>query len=214
MSTKEIGGNLTASGLKACIVVSRFNDFLTKQLLNGAVDCVVRHGGEEKDLTVIWVPGANELPMVAKKAAQSGKFGAVIALGAVIQGATRHAELINAQVSRSLGSIAMETGQVLYLDEYIVSPNGRYRFHLQVNGNLLIRDTQTGLAIWAAATVGTSASFLLLQDDDSNLVLYSTSDLPLWASNTVGTGAWKLVLNDSGILELHASDTVVWSRPE
>ena len=106
MSATEIHGNLKADGLKICVVVSRFNDFLTKQLLGGALDCMIRHGASDTDATVIWVPGANELPMVVRKAAESGKFDAVAALGAVIRGATTHAELINAHVSRSLGSIA------------------------------------------------------------------------------------------------------------
>ena len=110
MSAAEIHGKLRADGLKVCVVISRFNDFLTKQLMGGAVDCLVRHGGSEDDLTVIWVPGSNELPMVAQKAATSGKYAAIVALGAVVQGATRHAELINAHVSRALGKIALDTG--------------------------------------------------------------------------------------------------------
>ena len=108
MGAKEVGGNLNSEGLKLCIVVARFNDFLTKQLLGGALDCLVRHGGKENDATVVWVPGSNELPMAAKKAAASGKFQAVVALGAVIRGATQHADLISGQVSRSLGGMALE----------------------------------------------------------------------------------------------------------
>lgn len=110
MSVVTLSANLTAKGLKIGIVVSRFNDFLTKQLVGGAVDCIVRHGGREEDITVAWVPGANEIPMAAKKMADSGKFAAVVALGAVVQGATPHAGLINTQVSRSLSATAMETG--------------------------------------------------------------------------------------------------------
>ncbi len=110
MSKNEIHGQLVAKGLKACFVVSRFNDFLTKQLLEGAFDCLVRHQGSADNVTVIWVPGANELTMVAQRAAAGGKFDAVIALGAVVQGATRHAELILTQVSRSLSRIATDTG--------------------------------------------------------------------------------------------------------
>ncbi|TFH13535.1 MAG: 6,7-dimethyl-8-ribityllumazine synthase [Lentisphaerales bacterium] len=109
MSREEIQGLLKADGIKACVVISRFNDFFTKQLLDGAVDCFVRHGGNENSLTVIWTPGANELPLVADRAAKSGKFSGLVALGAVVQGATRHAELINTQVSRSLAKTAMDT---------------------------------------------------------------------------------------------------------
>ena len=110
MSTKEIGGNLNSGGLKPCIVVARFNDFLTKQLVAGAIDCFVRHGGKEADATVVWVQGSNELPMATAKVVGSGKFGAVVALGAVVRGATQHAELISGQVSRSLGAMAVEAG--------------------------------------------------------------------------------------------------------
>ena len=110
MSAKEISADLNAAGLKIGIVVSRFNDFLTRQLLSGAQDCFVRHGGAEKDVTVAWAPGANELPLVVQKLAGSGKFHALVALGAVVQGATPHADLINAQVSRSLAKVAMDCG--------------------------------------------------------------------------------------------------------
>jgi len=110
MAVKEISGNLTVQGLKFGIVVSRFNDFLTRQLLDGAKDCLVRHGTAEKDITVVWVPGANELPLAIDKIAQTKAYGALVALGAVIQGATPHADLINAQVSRSLAKTAMDRG--------------------------------------------------------------------------------------------------------
>jgi 6,7-dimethyl-8-ribityllumazine synthase len=109
MSYKEISATLQGKGLRVGIVVSRFNDFLTKQLLGGAIDGLVRHGVKEDDVTVAWVPGSNETPMAAQKMAQTGKFDAVVALGAVVQGATTHAELINAQVSRSLAKIALDT---------------------------------------------------------------------------------------------------------
>lgn len=110
MSTKELGGNLSAGGLKFGIVISRFNDFLTKQLLSGCIDCLIRHGGNEKNITVVWVPGANEIPMAVDKMAQKKEYDALIALGAVVQGATPHAEFINAQVSRSLGNTASREG--------------------------------------------------------------------------------------------------------
>lgn len=108
MAMNELSGELVAKGLKAHIVVSRFNDFLTKTLLAGAIDCFVRHGASEKDLTIVWVPGANEIPLAASRIARKGGTQVVLCLGVVIQGATPHGDLINSQVSRSLASIAME----------------------------------------------------------------------------------------------------------
>jgi len=110
MSYQEFNGQLTAAGASFAIVISRFNSFITAQLLKGAVDCLVRHGGSEEQITVAWVPGANEIPQVADKLAATGKFNAVIALGAVIRGATPHADQINGQVSRSLAQIALDRG--------------------------------------------------------------------------------------------------------
>jgi len=107
---KEIVGNLSAGGTKMAVVVSRFNSFFTEQLIKGAADCFVRHGGHEDDLTLVRVPGANEVPQIAQKLASSGKYDAVIALGAVIQGATPHADLINGTVARALSKIALDTG--------------------------------------------------------------------------------------------------------
>ncbi|MBI5624244.1 MAG: 6,7-dimethyl-8-ribityllumazine synthase [Elusimicrobia bacterium] len=110
MAVRELSGNLIAKGLKIGVVVSRFNDFLGKSLVGGAVDCFVRHGGTEENVTVAWVPGANELPMTMEVLAKSGKFDALVALGVVIQGATPHAELINSQVSRSLAKVSSDLG--------------------------------------------------------------------------------------------------------
>lgn len=107
---KEIVGKLDATGLKMALVVSRFNSFFTEQLVKGAADCFVRHGGKDADLTLVRVPGANELPQVAQKLAASGKVDAVVALGAVIQGATPHADLINGTVARAISKIALDTG--------------------------------------------------------------------------------------------------------
>ncbi|HPB09612.1 MAG TPA: 6,7-dimethyl-8-ribityllumazine synthase [Kiritimatiellia bacterium] len=107
---KEIVGNLDATGLKMALVVSRFNSFFTEQLVKGAADCFVRHGGKEENLTLVRVPGANELPQVAQRLAAAGQVDAVIALGAVIQGATPHADLINGTVARALAKIALDTG--------------------------------------------------------------------------------------------------------
>ncbi len=110
MAIKELSGQLTGKGLRITLIVSRFNDFLTKQLLDGAIDCLLRHGVTDSAITVVRTPGANELPLAAQKAARLGKTDAVVALGAVIQGATPHAGLINSQVSRSLAAIGMDSG--------------------------------------------------------------------------------------------------------
>lgn len=110
MDVHVIEGKLNAEGMRVALVVSRFNSFLTTHLLKGAVDCLVRHGGSEKDLTVVWVPGANELPLAADKLATTKRFEAVVVLGAVIRGATSHADLINTQVSKSLASISLKHG--------------------------------------------------------------------------------------------------------
>jgi len=107
---KEINGNLNATGMKMAIVVSRFNSFFTEQLVKGAEDCFIRHGGSADDLTLVRIPGANETPQAVQKLAASGTYDAVIALGAVIQGATPHADLINGTVARALSKIALETG--------------------------------------------------------------------------------------------------------
>lgn len=109
MSWTEYGGMLDAKGLKVGLVVSRFNDFLTKQLVAGAIDCLVRHGANEKDITVAWVPGAYDMPLIVQKLAASGTYSAVVALGAVVQGATPHAGLINTQLTRALTQIALDT---------------------------------------------------------------------------------------------------------
>ncbi len=110
MPAREISANLSGAGLTFGLVVSRFNDFLTRHLKDGAIDCLIRHGGREEDITVAWVPGSNEIPQAVKKMAEGDRFNAIIALGVVVQGATTHAELINSQVSRSLAAISLESG--------------------------------------------------------------------------------------------------------
>ena len=122
MSYKEYSGALAAEGLKIGIVISRFNDFLTRQLLAGALDGLKRHGANEADITVVWVPGSYELPLAVQKLARGKSVQAVIALGAVIQGATPHAGLINAQVARALAQIALETG-VPVIDGVVATDN-------------------------------------------------------------------------------------------
>ncbi len=106
---KEINGELVATGLKVAIVVSRFNSFLTEQLVKGAVDAFTRMGGDANDLTLVRVPGAYELPIVAQKLAASG-VDAVVCLGAVVQGATSHASLINGTTAMAFSKIALKTG--------------------------------------------------------------------------------------------------------
>lgn len=107
---KEVIGTLNAQGLKVAVVVSRFNSFLTEQLVKGAADAFVRLGGDEKDLTLVRVPGAYEIPLAAKRLAASKKADAVVALGAVVQGATAHADLINQATARAFEEISLATG--------------------------------------------------------------------------------------------------------
>ena len=107
---RELSGKLIGKGISVGIIVSRFNDFLTKELLEGAKDCLLRHGVEDSKVTIAWVPGSNELPLAAEKLAKSKKFDAIVALGVVIDGATSHADLINGQVSRSLAKVASDSG--------------------------------------------------------------------------------------------------------
>ena len=110
MNCKEYSGQLNAKGLKFGIVVSRFNDLFTGQLLKGALDCLARHGADDKNVDIVWVPGAYEQPIALKRLALAKKHNALIALGAVIQGATSHAGLINAQVARALTQISLDSG--------------------------------------------------------------------------------------------------------
>ena len=107
---KEINGSLEAKGLKVALVASRFNSFLVEQLVKGAVDAFVRHGGEERNLTLVRVPGAYELPVAANALAKGKKHDAIVALGAVVQGATPHAALINETTARAFTEIALATG--------------------------------------------------------------------------------------------------------
>ena len=110
MNPTEYSGQLNAQGLTFGIVISRFNDLFTGQLLKGALDCLRRHGADDKDIAIAWVPGAYELPIALKKMAAAGQFNALIALGTVIQGSTSHAGLINAQVARALTQISLDSG--------------------------------------------------------------------------------------------------------
>ena len=103
-------GRLDAAGLRVAIVVSRFNDLITRQLLDGALDCVRRHGGDAEQSVVAWVPGAFEIPLAAQRLAASGKFDAVVCLGAVIRGATAHFEHVAGQTASGIARVALETG--------------------------------------------------------------------------------------------------------
>ena len=107
---KEINGNLKAEGLKVALVASRFNSFLVEQLVKGAEDAFVRLGGDADNLLLVRVPGAYEIPVTAKKLAETGSFAAVVGLGAVVQGATPHASLINETTARAFSEISLETG--------------------------------------------------------------------------------------------------------
>ena len=110
MSIKKLSGNLEAKGVKAGIVVSRFNSLFTDKLLEGAIDCLVRHGGSEADLTVAYVPGAFELPYAAQKLVQSGKYDTVICLGALIRGETPHFDYIASEATKGIAKLALDSG--------------------------------------------------------------------------------------------------------
>lgn len=104
-------GKLVApSGMKVGIVASRFNEIIVTKLLNGAVDGLVRHGVSDKNITAAWVPGAFEIPVIAQKMAESGKFDAIIAVGAVIRGATSHYDYVCAEVSKGVAQVGLKTG--------------------------------------------------------------------------------------------------------
>jgi 6,7-dimethyl-8-ribityllumazine synthase len=103
-------GLLTVTNEKFCIVVSRFNEFISGKLLSGALDELKRHGVEDSNIDVVWCPGAFEIPLIAKKCAKTGKYSAVITLGAVIKGSTSHYDYVCAEVSKGVASVGLETG--------------------------------------------------------------------------------------------------------
>lgn len=107
---KIIEGELSAEGLKFGIVVSRFNDFITSRLLDGALDALMRHGAKDNDLEVVKVPGSFEIPLIAKKMAAKGVYDAILCLGTVIRGATPHFEYVAAEVSKGIAAVSLETG--------------------------------------------------------------------------------------------------------
>ncbi|MGN1230389.1 MAG: 6,7-dimethyl-8-ribityllumazine synthase [Anaerotignum sp.] len=106
----KIEGKLIANGMKFGIVAARFNEFIVSKLIGGAEDALLRHGADGDDITLAWVPGAFEIPTAAKRMAQSGKYDAVICLGAVIRGATSHYDYVCNEVSKGIAHISLETG--------------------------------------------------------------------------------------------------------
>ncbi|ACF13275.1 6,7-dimethyl-8-ribityllumazine synthase [Chloroherpeton thalassium ATCC 35110] len=110
MNIKTIEGNLSAKDSKFAIVTSRFNDFIGGRLVEGALDCIVRHDGSEENIAIYKCPGAFEVPMVAKKLAQSGKWDAVIAIGVLIRGATAHFDYIAAEATKGIAQASLECG--------------------------------------------------------------------------------------------------------
>ncbi len=104
-----IEGKLDAGNLKTAIIVARFNEFITSKLLGGAIDCLQRHNADEKDITVVWVPGCFEIPAAAKKLAAKGQYDAIICLGAVIRGATPHFDYVSAEVSKGVAHVGLES---------------------------------------------------------------------------------------------------------
>ena len=107
---KTIEGNMIAKGKKFAIVASRFNEFMTKELIAGCTDTLVRHGADEKDILTTWVPGAFEIPLVAQKLAKAKDFDAVICLGTIIRGATPHFDYIAAEVAKGVSKVSLDTG--------------------------------------------------------------------------------------------------------
>jgi 6,7-dimethyl-8-ribityllumazine synthase len=107
---RTLEGKVVAEGIRIGIVVARFNEFITSKLLGGAIDGLVHHGMNEEDVDVAWVPGAFEIPLIAKKMAKSGKYDAVIALGAVIRGSTSHYDYVCNEVSKGVAAASMESG--------------------------------------------------------------------------------------------------------
>lgn len=107
---KTFEGNLVSKGKKYAIVAGRFNEFITSKLLSGALDALNRHGAKDDDIAVAWVPGAFEIPIAAQKFAKSGKYDAVICLGAVIRGSTSHYDYVCNEVSKGIAHVGLETG--------------------------------------------------------------------------------------------------------
>ena len=110
MAARQYVGQLLGEGLKFGVVVSRFNEFITGKLLDGAQDALNRHGVKEEDVDIAWTPGSFEIPLIAKKMAESGRYDAVICLGAVIRGGTPHFDYIAAEVAKGIAQVGLDTG--------------------------------------------------------------------------------------------------------
>jgi 6,7-dimethyl-8-ribityllumazine synthase len=110
MVAKRYVGKLLGEGLKFGVVVARFNDFITSRLLEGAQDTLSRHGVRDADIDIAWTPGSFEIPLIAKKLAESGRYDAVVCLGAVIRGGTPHFDYIAAEVSKGIAKVGLDTG--------------------------------------------------------------------------------------------------------
>ena len=110
MGIHVLEGNVIGQGMKIGIVAARFNEFIVSKLLSGAVDGLVRHGVEEDDITAAWVPGAFEIPLMAEKMAQSGKYDAIICVGAVIRGSTSHYDYVCNEVSKGIAQVGLKSG--------------------------------------------------------------------------------------------------------
>ncbi|HWR70350.1 MAG TPA: 6,7-dimethyl-8-ribityllumazine synthase [Dehalococcoidia bacterium] len=107
---KVYQGALLAQGLKFALVVSRFNEFISSRLLDGAQDALLRHGAKEEDIEIAWAPGSFEIPLIAQKMAESKKYSAVICLGAIIRGGTPHFDYVAAEASKGVAKVSMDTG--------------------------------------------------------------------------------------------------------
>lgn len=109
MQIKQVEGSLSAKDIRFALVVSRFNDFIGQKLVEGALDCILRHGGNEENVTIYRCPGAFELPMVSKKIALSGTADAVIALGVIIRGSTPHFDVVAAEAAKGIAQVSLDT---------------------------------------------------------------------------------------------------------
>jgi 6,7-dimethyl-8-ribityllumazine synthase len=106
----KLEGKLNAEGKKFAIVAGRFNEFISSKLLDGAIDCLIRHHCSEEDITIAWTPGSFEIPLIAKKLTEQNKYDAVICLGAVIRGATPHFDYVSAEVSKGIAQVSLSSG--------------------------------------------------------------------------------------------------------
>ena len=110
MTIQKYEGGLIAKGLRFGIIAGRFNEFISSRLLDGAVDAIIRHGGDESDIETAWVPGAFEIPLAAQKMANLKRFDAIICVGAVIRGTTPHFDYVAAEVSKGIARITLDAG--------------------------------------------------------------------------------------------------------